>query len=431
MTASLQFPDAFYWGAATAAHQVEGNNTTSDWWEWENDPAPKVAPAEASGDACDHFHRYRDDIGLLADLGLNTYRFSVEWARIEPRAGEFDQAALQHYGDVVDTCLERGVEPIVTLQHFTLPAWVAHAGSWTNPDMPDYFARYTRRVVERIGDRVRYFATINEPGNLITRGYLGTYPSPPFERDLTAFDVAADGVNTSHRRARDVIKQIAPGARVGMAHALQEWHANPGGAQIMRWARELHEDRFLTACHDDDFIGVQTYTRIHANAPRIAAPLSAALLRSRCLTQSLLLPVLRQQAAAVSPAEPAVPADGIRRTQMGYPFAPDAVEVAARRVNALFPHKELLITEHGVGTENDTERIEYIDQGLRAVHGMLGDGLPISGYIHWSLLDNYEWWHGYRPKFGLIAVDRATQQRTPKASARWYGAVAAQNQLSI
>jgi beta-glucosidase len=115
MTASLQFPDAFYWGAATAAHQVEGNNTTSDWWEWENDPAPKVAPAEASGEACDHFHRYRDDIGLLADLGLNTYRFSVEWARIEPRAGEFDQTALQHYEDVVDTCLERGVEPIVTL----------------------------------------------------------------------------------------------------------------------------------------------------------------------------------------------------------------------------------------------------------------------------------------------------------------------------
>lgn len=430
MTASLQFPDAFYWGAATAAHQVEGNNTTSDWWEWENDPAPKVAPAEASGDACDHFRRYRDDIGLLADLGLNTYRFSVEWARIEPRAGEFDQTALQHYGDVVDSCLERGVEPIVTLQHFTLPAWVTHAGSWTNPDMPGYFARYTRRVVERIGDRVRYFATINEPGNMITRGYLGTYPSPPFVRDLTAFDAAADGVNTSHRRARDMIKQIAPGARVGMAHALQEWHANPGGEQIMLWARELHEDRFLTACHDDDFIGVQTYTRVQVNVPRIAAPLSAALLRSRFLTQSVLLPVLRQQAAAVSPAEQAVPADGIRRTQMGYPFAPDAVEVTARRVNALFPHKELLITEHGVGTENDTERIEYIDHGLRAVHRMLSEGLPISGYIHWSLLDNYEWWHGYRPKFGLIAVDRTTQRRTPKASARWYGAVAAQNQLS-
>ena len=135
MPDTLTFPDGFLWGAATAAHQVEGDNRTSDWWEWETDGSSKVPFAEPSGIACDHLHRYRDDIALLASLGLNTYRFSVEWARVEPRAGEFDQAALAHYSDVVAACVQSGVTPIVTLQHFTLPAWVAHAGSWLNPDM--------------------------------------------------------------------------------------------------------------------------------------------------------------------------------------------------------------------------------------------------------------------------------------------------------
>ena len=229
----LTFPNDFLRGAATAAHQVEGDNRTSDWWEWETDRFSKVSLAEPSGSACDHFHRYRDDIALLARLGLNAYRFSVEWARVEPRAGEFDEAALMHYSDMVAACVQSGVTPIVTLQHLTLPAWVAHAGSWLNPDMPDYFARYTRKVVERLGDLVRYFCTINEPGNLLTRGYLGTFPSPPFIRDLTAFDTAAAAVNAAHRRSRDVIKELFPSARVGMAHALQDWHANAGGTALM------------------------------------------------------------------------------------------------------------------------------------------------------------------------------------------------------
>lgn len=414
------FPDGFLWGAATAAHQVEGDNRNSDWWEWETARSAELPPVEPSGIACDHFHRYRDDIALLAGLGLNAYRFSVEWARVEPRAGEFDEAALAHYADVVAACVQSGVTPILTLQHFTLPAWVAHAGSWLNPDMPDYFARYTRKVVELLGDRVPYICTVNEPGNLLTRGYLGTFPTPPFIQDLTAFDTAAAAVNAAHRRSRDVIKKLFPGARVGMAHALQDWRANPGGQPLMTFARELYEDRFFAETGQDDFIGVQTYTQVEVDIARIARPVTTAMLRSRRLTEALLLPLLRRSARAAEPAEGTRP-DSRRRTQMGWLWAPEAIERAAGRLDGLFPGKELLITEHGLATDDEAERIEYIDAGLRSIQRMLGDGLPVSGYVYWSLLDNYEWWHGYRPRFGLVAVDRTTQERTAKASARWYG----------
>jgi beta-glucosidase len=425
----LTFPPGFLWGAATSAHQVEGNNSTSDWWEWETDPAPKAPLAEPSGIACDHLNRYREDIALLASLGLNTYRFSVEWARIEPRAGEFNDAAIEHYSRIVDTCMDNGITPVVTLQHFTLPAWVAHAGGWLNPDMTEYFGRYTRKVVSRLRDRVPYFCTINEPGNLITRGYIGTFPTPPFVQELTAYDIAAAAVNAAHHRAREIIKEAFPSARVGMAHALQDWRSDNGGAPAMAFAQKLHEDRFFSETADDDFIGVQTYTIIEVNAPRLAGPVVAALLRSRRLTEAVALPLLRHRAKDAAPTEGAVPADGRRRTQMGYLWAPEAVEVTTRRMASIYPGKELLITEHGVATEDDAERIEYIDAGLRAVHHMIADGVPISGYIHWSLMDNWEWWDGYRPKYGLIAVDRATQKRTIKPSARWYGEIARNNLL--
>jgi beta-glucosidase len=427
MPDSLTFPDGFLWGAATAAHQVEGDNTASDWWEWETADAPEVPLAEASGIACDHFRRYRDDIALLADLGLNAYRFSVEWARVEPRAGDFDEAALAHYSDAVEACLQHGVTPIVTLQHFTLPAWVAHAGSWLNPEMTDWFARYTSRVVERLGDRVPYFCTINEPGNLLTRGYLGTFPTPPFIRDLTAFDTAAATVKAAHRRSRDVIKDLFPAARVGMAHALQHWQADRADTALMTFARELYEDRFFAETEQDDFIGVQTYTRVEVAVPRLGRPLMAVMLRSRRLTEAVLVPLLRRSARAAEPPD-GERRDGRRRTQMGWLWAPDAVEAAARRVAGLFPGKELLISEHGLATEDDAERVEYIDAGLRSVRRLLDDGLNVSGYLYWSLLDNYEWWHGYRPRFGLVAVDRTTMERAVKPSARWYGEVASRRQ---
>ena len=426
--AELSFPAGFLWGAATAAHQVEGNNDNTDWWDWEQADNPPAPLAEPSGSACEHWTRYRGDIAMLAELGLNAYRFSVEWARVEPAAGTIDRPALLHYRDVVDACVERGVTPIVTLQHFTLPRWVAARGGWTAPGIGHLFATYARTVAESLGDRVPYYCTVNEPGNMITRGYLGIFPTPPFVRSLKQFELAVAGVVAAHRRAREAIKGAHPGARVGIAHALQDWHAGSGGEPLMKWARSLYEDRFFAGVADDDFIGVQTYTRIRADMPAPAAALGRLLLKNRVLTEKVLLPDMRRRAARM---EKPVEEEGspVRRTQMGYEWAPDAVEHSARRVAGIFPGKELLVTEHGVGTEEDSERITYIEEGLRAVGRLLADGLPVSGYIHWSLMDNWEWWDGFRPRFGLVAVDRATQERTIKPSARWYGAVAKANRL--
>lgn len=427
--AEQTFPTDFLWGVATAAHQIEGGNDASDWSDWERLPDPPSRLTEPCGVACDSWNRYREDVALIAELGMNAYRFSVEWARIEPAEGEVDDAALDRYADLVAACHENGIAPVVTLQHFTLPRWVAALGGWTSPRMPELFARYAERVAARLGDPVRYFCTINEPGNMLTSGYLGAFPAPPFREDLAEFDRAVDGLNAAHRLARDAVRQARPDARVGMAHALQEWTANPGGRPVMEWVRTLFEDRFFAETAGDDFIGVQTYTRVGIDLPRVAAGPLRLLLRSRRLTQALVLPPLRRMASDIESAAGVVVADGARRTQMGYAWAPDAVASTTRRVAALFPGKELLITEHGIGTEDDAERIEFLEEGLRSVRGLLADGLPVRGYFHWSLLDNWEWREGYRPKFGLVAVDRQTQERTVKPSARWYGAVARTGKL--
>jgi beta-glucosidase len=426
--AAIRFPVGFLWGAATAAHQVEGNNDNTDWWDWEHAEDPPAPLAEPSGPACDHWTRYRSDIALLADLGLSSYRFSVEWARIEPVEGSFDGSVLDHYRDVVDACLERGVTPVVTLQHFTLPRWVAAHGGWTGPDIATLFAGYARIVAEAFGDGVPYYCTINEPGNMVTRGYLGTFPTPPFARSMEQFDRAVSGVLAAHRGARHALKDVNPQARVGIAHALQDWRVKPGGERLMKWARSLHEDRFFEGVEDDDFIGIQTYTRVHVEVPAPVVPLSRVLLKSRFLTERLLVSDMRRRAGRLGEARAAGGAE-LRKTAMGYEWAPGAVEPAARRVAKLFPGKELLVTEHGVATDDESERIEYIEEGLRAIGRLLADGLPVSGYIHWSLLDNWEWWDGFRPHFGLVAVDRTTQERTIKPSARWYGAVAKANSL--
>lgn len=423
----VRFPTDFLWGTATSSHQVDGGNVHSDWWDWEHDPSARFRIAEPSGEACDHRHRYPADIALMAELGLNAYRFSVEWARIEPRIGEFDENELARVEAMVDACGRHGLTPIVTLQHFTLPRWVSRAGSWTDPYLPGLFERYARRVLERIGDRVGYVATFNEPGNMLVRGYLGTFPSPPFVRDLAAYWTAVRGLLEAHRRSRAAVREIAPDAKVGMAHALQDWRANPGGQPAMEFTRTLHEDAFFAVVPDDDFLGVQTYTRLDVRAPAVAGPLTRTLLRSDRLTSAVLLPVLRRSAQQVE--NPNGRPAGVRRTQLGWIWAPEAVADTARRVAALFPDKELLVSEHGIATDDDTERIEFLTEGLRAVHSLIADGFRVSGYLHWSFIDNWEWWHGYRPKFGLVAVDRTTQERTVKPSARWYGRIAASGRL--
>jgi beta-glucosidase len=404
------FPAGFLWGTATAAHQVEGGNVYNDNWVIEHVPnGPNVEP---SGDACDHYHRYRDDIALLAELGFNTYRFSIEWSRIEPEDGEFSVAALDHYRRMLAACHEHGITPMVTFHHFTSPRWLAAEGGWEAASTPDKFARYCARATAHLGDLMPFASTLNEIniGPLLLSvgvpGMSGYRQAPWFDAAARAVGSDAerftpflyaisergrDTILAAHRRGVEAIKSGPGNAAVGMTLAMQDIQAGPGGeAMAAKWRQEL-ETVYLDATKGDDFIGVQTYSRVR-----------------------------------YGPDGALRPEEGVEVTLMGYEFWPEALEATIRRAIAA-TGLPAIVTENGIGTDDDTRRVEYVDRALRGVANCLRDGLDVRGYIYWSAMDNFEWALGYKPTFGLIAVDRSTQQRTVKPSGRRLGAIARAN----
>jgi beta-glucosidase len=389
---TMPFPPQFLWGTATAAHQVEGGNWNNDWWAWEHTPGSPCQ--EPSGDACDHYHRYPADLDLLAGLGFKAYRFSLEWSRIEPEEGEFSNAALDHYRRMCAACGERGLQPIVTFHHFTTPRWVAARGGWADPETAARFGRFCAHAARHLGDLVGRACTLNEPNIVADFGYRwGLFPPGLHDRDLRlrVNDVFLD----AHRRAVAAIRGAGVTAPIGLTLAMQDYQAVDGGEAVRDVERRDMEDVFLEAARGDGFIGVQTYTRVRFGPDGLRAPDPDA-----------------------------------RLTLMGYEFWPEALAACIRRAVAVTGGGvPVLVTENGIGTEDDAERIEYVERALRGVLACLADGLPVQGYVYWSLLDNFEWAFGYRPKFGLVAVDRATQTRHPKRSAAWLGAVARANAL--
>lgn len=412
------------WGSATAGHQVEGGNDNSDWWEFENRAGSPCR--EPSGNAIEHYTRYPGDIALLAGLGLNTYRFSVEWPRIEPAEGEFSAPALDHYRKMVEACLAKKLTPMVTLNHFTLPLWLAQRGGWLAPSAPGLFERFARRTVEALGEGIDWYCTLNEPGWVAFGGYGGGGNFPPMKLGLDSWKAAARAQVEAHKRGRDAIKSLRPKAMVGLTNAMSEWEGNAGGMAAIEFAQRYGEDVFIRAAEDDDFFGVQTYTRNVVNIPRLAgAALRAALaippIEKRIVT------VARRRASGSA----AFKDSNVRRTQMGWEYRPQAVAWTVRRAASMLPGKPIVVTEHGVATANDEERVEFIAEGLKALHAVIADGIPLRGYIHWSAFDNFEWSAGYAMEFGLIAVDRKTQVRALKPSARFFGQVARSNKLVL
>jgi beta-glucosidase len=411
MNAQAEFPKDFLWGTATAAHQVEGNNINSDVWVLEH--VPGTPYAEPSGDACDHYHRYREDIALLAELGFNMYRFSLEWARIEPEEGEFSRASLEHYRDMLRACHEHGITPMVTFHHFSSPRWLITSGGWEGPDTPDKFARYCERTTKYLGDLIGAACTINEANIASVLTKLGFGPSiekihqaPWWSTAANAFGIApdrlapflyaltpkaVDTVVTAHRKGMEAMKAGPGDFPVGITLALLDIQAIEGGETLADQMRREINDVFLEKLHGDDFVGVQTYSR------------------TRFGPDGLL------------PAE-----EGVELTQMDYEFWPEALE-ATIRYAAAKTGLPVIVTENGVAATDDTRRIAYIRRALKGVSNCLKDGLDVRGYTYWSAFDNFEWSLGYRPTFGLIAVDRETQERTVKPSARWLGAVARAN----
>lgn len=403
------FPVGFLWGAATAAHQVEGANTASDCWALEH--ASPSFLREPSGDACDHYHRFGDDMALLAAVGLSAYRFSIEWARIEPEEGCFSQAALDHYQRCIDACQARAITPVLTFHHFTLPLWQARRGGFTDPAFPHRFARFCEAAARRLGG-FSIACTINELnlpvmfrdiilkerdgdraaarrraaeqvlGGSLEHFFLATPPAALLDQGLRA-----------HALARDAIKERHPSVQVGMTLALQDEQAETGAEALRDQRREMFYGPFLEAAKADDFIGVQTYTRVVARADGSAGP-----------------------------------ASGHPLTVMGYEDRPQALGETCRFVAAR-TGAPIIVTENGWAGDDDDRRSRFIEEALGGLHAAMADGADIRGYFYWSLLDNYEWLLGYGPRFGLVGVDRKTLRRTIKPSALRLGAIARANGL--
>jgi beta-glucosidase len=391
----------FLWGAATAAHQVEGGNSSSDIWLLENLPDRRGGFAEPSGDAADHYHRYPEDLDLLAGVGLNAYRFSVEWARVEPEPGRFSIAALDHYARVADACLDRGLAPVVTLHHFTSPLWLAQQGGWDESGTAERFADYCGRVARRLGDRVSVWCTINEI-NLATLGFemaperrarrlekLRQAASTRIEASRFATFLTHDGrapevLRHAHGQAVSAVRAEGK-APVGLTLAMPDLQAVPGGEAHRDRVRAATQDAWLDIVGLDDFVGVQTYTR-ELFGPEGRLP----------------------------------PPDGAATTLMGWELYPEALEASVRYAAAR-TGKPILVTENGIATDHDPIRADYVRRALEGLARVRADGIDLRGYLYWSALDNFEWMHGYGPTFGLIGVDRATFVRTVKDSARALG----------
>ncbi len=390
---TISFPDGFVWGTATAAHQVEGGNWNNDWWAWEH--APNTVCPEPSGDAVDHYWRYPQDIATLGALGFGAYRFSIEWSRIEPEEGEFSRAALDHYRRMLGTCLENGLLPVVTFHHFTTPRWATTGDTWADPVTAERFARFCERAVDALGDLIGMANTINEPNVVALIGYMiGVFPPAKQNADLyvRASDVLIDG----HKRAYEVLKAGPGDFPVGLTLSMGDWYTPPGGEEALAGIRRQHEDIYLEAARGNDFFGVQAYSRTRLDERGL----------------------------------PMGPEAGVEVLDMGYEYWPQALEVAIRHA-ADVAQVPVYVTENGIGTTDDDQRIRFVTSALEGVGRCLDDGIDVRGYFYWSALDNFEWAYGYKPQFGLIAVDRDTQLRRLKPSAQWLGGVARANRLEV
>lgn len=404
----------FLWGTATSAHQVEGGNTNNDWWAFEQ--AGRVR--ESSGKACDQYSKYPDDIELIASLGHTAHRFSIEWSRIEPAEGKWDEDALSHYEDVLRRLAAKGIEPVVTLHHFTNPLWFSERGGWLQPEAVFYFTRYTNRIVERLGKYVRLWTTINEPMVYLYYGYCtGSWPPGHVSfrealcvmRHLVKAHVSAYRVIHHHADVilkRPVWVSIAKhlsvfdpcnpkSLRDRMVTRLRSYFFNQLILKALvrgflffpgLFCERLGSGPFL------DFIGVNYYTRYFVTASGSApSPLGFDCTKDHHTGYAGEI------------------------NAMGWEVYPEGL---SRTLETLRPYQlPVLICENGICTSDDEQRTNYIRRHLDVVQKAIDAGIDIIGYLYWSLLDNFEWAEGFGPRFGIVEVDYSSQKRKLRPSA--------------
>ena len=397
---ALTFPSDFRWGTATAAHQVEGH-LVNNWTHHE-----QRNNLVQSGAACDHWNRWQEDFQLISELGLNSYRFSVEWSRIEPTEGTWNNDALAVYSNMVDDLLERGIRPVVTLHHFSHPQWWEAKGGFADRANAPHFVRYCERVFEVLSDRVETWVTINEPTVFSSMGYtLGMFP--PGRRSLRATLRVMRNLLLAHADVYLALKKIRPEVRIGIAKnvtlfdpknrwspidwplaRLLEWFWNGAWRSGVENGRMFFGD-VSAAKGTLDFVGLNYYTHV------LVGPASVSLLKMK-------FPKRAHEVA----------------TEFGYPMYAEGLR---RALDFLAPlGVPIEITENGVADANDTLRTEHLKRHLWVLSQAIQDGHDVRSYHHWSLMDNFEWAEGYSMRFGLHHVDFDTQERTLRPSGAVY-----------
>ncbi|TDB94973.1 beta-glucosidase [Micromonospora fluostatini] len=446
----LRFPETFVWGAATAAYQIEGaaredGRGPSIWDTFSRTPG-KVFAGHTGDVACDHYHRYADDVALMAELGLRAYRFSVAWPRIQPDGtGPVNPRGLDFYDRLTDALLAHGIDPVVTLYHWDLPQSLGDRGGWTARETAEHFAAYATAVYGRLGDRVDVWTTLNEPWCSAFLGY-GNGVHAPGEQDPGAAFAAVHHLLLAHGLAARALR--AAGART-VSITLNPCEVQPADpdsaadAAAVRLVDGLQNRIFLDpltgAGYPADVLEhlarlvEPTFIR-DGDEKLIAAPLDLLGINYYAPTYVAGRPDGAGGGGSYPGTDGAVhflpPAEPV--TDMGWQIEPAGLTRLLVRLAAEHPGLPLMITENGAAFPDpvtDADRIGYLDGHLRAAHEAIRQGVDLRGYLVWSLLDNFEWGEGYRKRFGIVHVDYTTQRRTPKDSARWYQGVIARNGL--
>lgn len=383
----VKFPQGFLWGSATSAYQVEGGIENCDW--------SKVYPA---GLACDHYNRYEEDFDLVKNLNQNAHRFSIEWSRVEPKEGEFDEKEIEHYRKVLLALRKRGIKSVVTLWHWTNPVWLASQGGWVNRKTVDYFSRYVQKIVEELGEFIDFWAVLNEPMVYVAAAYIdGRFP--PRKKNLPQAISVLKNLVRSYKSAHGIIHKKYPSALVGIAQAVSYFKAARRWCPLEVLFAEIGDyvsNRYflLKVKNHLDYIGLNYYfhNRVVWHPPFV-----------KNLNKKI--------------------------TDIGWEIYPEGIYHILKKINRF--KKPIYILENGLADAKDEKRKEFIKDHLYWVGKAIKEGIDCRGYFHWSLMDNFEWEKGFVPRFGLIEIDYKTLTRKPRSSAFYYAKICKENQLEI
>lgn len=415
MTKNKKFPKEFLWGASTAAHQVEGGNH-NQWTIWELENASRLAKEAGgknnavslakkdlkiwpeverfatdpenyiSGQGVDHYNLFRNDFQILNDLNMKALRFSVEWSRIEPEKGRWDKSEVDHYHQYIDELLKHGIEPILNIWHWTMPVWFCDEGEFTKRSNIQYFERFVQKIIDEYGDKLRYIITINEANTYVMMGYiLGMWP--PMKKNFIMGSYVYYNLTIAHKRAYKLIKSKYPNLLVGLAHqgaVNMPYHRLNPLENLIAWGSDYFwYEWFYNRCRKyQDFVGSNFYQANYIDGFKIK-----------------------------NPSEPV--------SDIGWYLEPRAIGKLISKLYKKYK-KPVLITENGIADINDEKRQWWIEQTIMGMNDAMDEGAQMVGYLHWSLLDNFEWAEGWWLKFGLVEVDRKNgMKRTVRPSAKW------------